>query len=66
MILLWHNFLIQTLRLIWIESNHVEDAPIIDPADSVTIDVNQGITIDCKAKNPITWVFEVPIKSTSF
>jgi len=39
----------------------VEDAPIIDPFESVIIDVNQGRIIDCKAKSPITWVFEVSI-----
>lgn len=41
----------------------MQDAPIIDPFESVIIDVNQDRIIDCKAKAPITWVFDVSIYS---
>ncbi|XP_070496812.1 vascular endothelial growth factor receptor 3-like [Chironomus tepperi] len=40
------------------ESYQSQDAPIIDKLDSVTIDVNEGTTVDCKARVPITWIFE--------
>ena len=48
------------LFLTLIESNNqVHDAPIIDQSDSIIIDVNQDKIVECKAKVPITWVFEV-------
>ncbi|KAL7045402.1 hypothetical protein ACKWTF_002226 [Chironomus riparius] len=34
-------------------------APIIDPYDSVVISVNEGRIIECKGKEPITWVSEI-------
>lgn len=36
-------------------------APIIEPYDSVVIGVNEDRTIECKAKEPVTWVSEVYI-----
>ncbi|XP_070496401.1 vascular endothelial growth factor receptor kdr-like isoform X5 [Chironomus tepperi] len=34
-------------------------APIIEPYDSVVINVNEGRTIECKGKEPVTWVSEI-------
>lgn len=34
-------------------------APIINPFDQVTIEVNTDMTIECKANKPITWISEL-------
>ncbi|CAG9799108.1 unnamed protein product [Chironomus riparius] len=39
-------------------NNQVHEAPIIDKSDSIIIDVNRDETVECKAKVPITWIFE--------